>query len=193
VTTWFDINAVLALSFLVFALAAIWFVAGWKWMVALSLPVLYLGFALPLWTGAIDLYTNPLQIYSTQVAYKLLQVFGFDPYRSANDPTAIHLSNFTMDIAVPCSGLKLILAVSAFTAFFMMIANLRWWGNLAMAALILPLCLFINGLRISLIGVVGDTYGEDAGMAFHDYSGYITLLVCFFLLFKIARGLGWKD
>jgi len=44
-----------------------------------------------------------------------------------------------------------------------------------------------------LIGMVGDTWGDAAGHAFHDYSGYIALVVCFVILFKIARALGWKD
>ncbi len=56
-----------------------------------------------------------------------------------------------------------------------------------------PLALLINGLRIALIGVVGNQWGPEAGHKFHDYSGYITLVLCFFVLFKIARGLGWKD
>ena len=59
--------------------------------------------------------------------------------------------------------------------------------------MLLPLTVFVNGFRIALIGVVGNAYGSQAGHDFHDYSGYITLLVCFFLLFKFARLLGWKD
>lgn len=193
VTTHTDVNAILALTFLLAILASIWFVAGWKWVTALALPVLYLGFALPLWTGAIEFYTNPAQLWSTTVAYQILKATGFSPMKFASEPTSIYLNHFNLDIAVPCSGLKLLLAVSAFTAFFMMIANLRWWGNLVMFFMILPLCVFINGLRIAMIGMVGDSYGAAAGHQFHDYSGYITLLVCFFALFKVARGLGWKD
>src|SRR5579885_2153503 len=68
VTTATKIDAILSIAFLGAILAGICFVAGWRWMLALSLPTLYLGFALPLWTGAIDLYTNPLQLYSTKVA-----------------------------------------------------------------------------------------------------------------------------
>lgn len=193
VTTHTNINAILSLSMLFAILAGIWFVAGWQWMLALCLPVLYLGFALPIWTGAIDFYTNPAQLWSTTAAYEILKVLGFEPLRLPSDPTTIMLAHFNLDVAVPCSGLKLLLAVTAFTAFFMMIADLSIIGNLAMFFIIVPLCVFINGLRIALIGMVGTTWGEAAGHQFHDYSGYITLLVCFFLLFKIARGLGWKD
>lgn len=186
-----SIDAIMSLGFLATVLLGIAFVAGWRWMAALTLPTLYLAFAMPLWTMAIDTYTNPLQRYSTKVAFALLQVFGFEPFRE--NETTIMLNHFTLDVGVPCSGLKLVLALAAFTAFFVLIANLRWWGNVLMVAFLLPLALFINGLRIMLIGVVGDMYGSEAGHKFHDYSGYITLIVCFFVLFKIARWLGWKD
>ncbi len=182
---------ILSVSFVLMLLAGIWFVAGGRWLFALMGPTVYLLFGLPIWSHVIDTYTNPLQQISTDVSYALLQLTGFTPYKY--DSTTIHLSNFTLDVGVPCSGLKLVIAVSAFTVFFMMIGRLKWWGNLMMAISVLPLCLFINGLRITLIGVVGNMYGSEAGHQFHDYSGYITLLVCFFLLFKLARLLGWED
>lgn len=184
-------DSIMSALLLATLIVAIWFVAGGRWAVALSLPVLYLIFALPVWTMIINVYTNPLQIVSTDVAYGLLRAFGLDTYRE--DSTTIILNRFTLNVAIPCSGLKLLLALSAFTALFMMIAKLRWWGNLAMAVLLIPLALFINGLRIALIGVVGNEWGSEAGMKFHDYSGYITLIICFLILFKFARLLGWKD
>lgn len=186
-----EIQQMVSIGLLAALLLGAWMVAGWRWMLALAFPILYLTFALPLWTGAIDNYTNPLQLVSTEVSYAILQATGFEPFRQGG--TIINLNNFVLDVGVPCSGLKLVLAVTAFTVFFMLIGNLKWWANLAMATLVLPLCLFINGLRIALIGVVGEMYGDDAGHKFHDYSGYITLIICFFILFKIARWLGWKD
>lgn len=167
------------------------FVAGWQWLKGLFFPIAYLGFALPLFSMVIDTYTNPLQLISTKIANTLLQMFGANPYMT--DAQTIMLDRFTLNVDVPCSGLKLLLALGAFTTFFMLVANLRWWANAIMIAQWIPLALFINGLRIALIGLVGNAYGPEAGMQFHDYSGYITLVVCFIVLFKIARGLGWKD
>ncbi len=187
------IDVLLSLCLILTILLSTAFVAGWKWMWATSLPVMYLAFGLPrLWTIVIDTYTNPLQLISTKVSFKMLQLLGFEPYRDQAS-TTINMPNFNLDVGVPCSGLKLILALSAFTVFFMLIARLKWWGNVLMVAMILPLCIFINSLRITLIGIVGENYGSAAGHQFHDYSGYITLLLCFFILFKIARWLGWKD
>lgn len=186
-----QIYSLMSLTLMFTLIVSVWLVAGGRWAANLSLPILYLGFALPLWSTFIQTYTNPLQVVSTKASFKLLGMFGLDPY--LGDATTIYLPNFTLDVGVPCSGLKLVLALSAFTILFMLIANLKWWGNVAMVAVLMPLTVFVNGLRIALIGVVGNAYGAQAGHDFHDYSGYITLLVCFFLLFKFARLLGWKD
>lgn len=186
-----EIDAFLSFLFLLSLMFGVWFVAGGRWMIALSLPIVYLAFALPIWTMIIDIYLNPLQIISTDVAYSLLKAFALNPYR--DDVTTILLNRFTLNVAVPCSGLKLVLALTAFTFFFVLIAKLKWWGNLAMVLLVIPLALFINGLRIALIGVVGNEFGHEAGMAFHDYSGFITLILCFIILFQFARLLGWKE
>lgn len=185
------IQIVLSLGVVATLFCGVWFVAGWRWALGLLPATAYLLFALPIWSMAINTYTNPLQTISTKVAYQMLQLAGFQPY--TENTTTIHLNTYTLDVGVPCSGLKLVVALSAFTVFFMLIARLKFGANLLLAALVLPLCLFINGLRIALIGVVGEQYGSDAGAAFHDWSGYITLVLCFYILFRIVRLLGWKD
>jgi exosortase len=179
-----------SVSFVAALLLIVWALFGFKWAKLCILPFAFLLFAFPIWSGFIDNYTNPLQLLSTSVAAKLLSLFGFNPMQLS--PTEIQLNSFTLNVAVPCSGLKLLVAVACFTTHLVLVARNGLSFNLLMFVLVLPLCLFINGLRIALIGVVGDQFGNDAGMAFHDYSGYITLLLCFFILFKFARLFGWK-
>jgi exosortase len=185
-----NMGSFLSFLLIISLLAGVWFVAGWKWMLGVSLPILYLLLGLPIWSMAIDVYTNPLQLISTSMAFAMLKAVGMDPLR---DGTIIHLNHFNLDVGIPCSGLKLIVALSAFTSFFMMIAHLRWWSNLLLAALVVPMALVFNGLRIAMIGYVGETFGDAAGRQFHDYSGFIMLGICFLTFFKIVRWLGWKD
>lgn len=176
-------------------LLAMWigtaFMAGWKWMGKMTLPIVFFAFALPLWQPVIDNYTNPLQVASAKGAFQMLKVMGFSPFEGSS--TLIHLPTYTLDVGVPCSGLKLIIALCAFTIFFIMVGGLKWWGNLMMITVVIPFAIVINSLRITLIGMVGNTWGADAGHQFHDYSGYITLILCFLILFRFARLLGWKD
>lgn len=185
------IEGMMSLGLLATMMWSVWIVAGWQWMLKLTAPILYLAFALPLWTAIINNTTNPLQIISTSVAFQLLKMMGFDVYQS--DPTVILMNSYTLNVEVACSGLKLLLALTAFTIFFVLIARLKVWANVIAIAMIPFLALLINGLRIALIGLVGETWGAEAGGKFHDYSGYITLIVCFIVLFKIFRWMGWKD
>ena len=62
--------------------------------------------------------------------------------------------------------------------------------NVLMAMLVVPLCLLMNGLRIALIGMVGEWNGREAAVQFHDYSGMIMLVLCFFVLCVVAAGCG---
>lgn len=167
------------------------FVFGWKAMRITSPAVLYLAFGLPFWDGLIDRYTQPLQGISTSIAYRMLVLLGQHPYRQ--DTTLIQLDRFTLDIGVPCSGLKLVLAVAAIVTFFICVAHLRWYKNIILAVIALPLSFLVNGLRICMIGIVGNQFGPDAGHTFHDYSGYISLAVCFVVLMQITKWLGWKS
>jgi len=185
-----DIYAILSLAFVLSLMLATWLIAGWRWMLAILAPIAYLLFALPVWEQAINNYTNPLQLASTKVAFHLLQLMALYPVQQ--DPTTIVLGNYQLQVAVACSGFKLILALLAFAVFFMLIAKLKVWANIVFAASIIPIALFINGLRIALVGVVGNAYGEGAGASFHDYSGYITIILCFILLDRWAKLLGYR-
>ena len=155
-----DIYSILSLNLILIMVLATWFVAGWRWMLALLPATLYLLFALPVWDQAINNYTSPLQLMSTSIAYHMLQAMFLHPKMA--DPTVILLGRFQLEVAVACSGFKLLLALIAFGAFFILIAKLRWWANIIFAASIIPIALFMNGLRIALVGVVGHAYGYDA-------------------------------
>lgn len=185
--------AILSVLFVAYALLAIWFVAGGRWALALAPAVAFLLFALPAWNSFIDAATNPLQLASKTVAFQILQGTGFHPTQMTEQPTVIYLNSYRFEVAVACSGMKLLLAVTAFTTLFLLIGRLPKAGNFLMVSLVLPLCLLMNGLRIAMIGMVGELRGDAAAQTFHDWSGYIMLGLCFLILFKFARLFGWKD
>lgn len=184
-------RVLMSLLLIAVLLVAALFVIGWGGFRRTAAPILYLAFALPFWDSMIDRYTMPLQQLSTDGAFAFLQLARLEPMRG--DATTIYLNNFNLDVGIPCSGLKLLLAVASIVVFFMLIAKLKWWGNTILALSVVPITLAVNALRIGLIGIVGNEYGHDAGMQFHDYSGYIALVVCFLLLMKLTKVLGWKS
>ena len=223
-------------------------------------PLMFLVFMVPILGYVIDSTTNPLQLISTNIANKLLNIVGYNTFISPAYPTLVQMDNYSLNVGGPCSGFKLILALTAFTVFFVMFCNLGRFKSTVLAVLsaitgvaitillknkiqnetilfmlwlttmsgsyaalayltktswadsrgsfliffVNPvLALFINGLRIMLIGVVGENagspmiqwmykYGDDPGMVFHDWSGYLTLIACFIFLNYITKFLEGK-
>jgi exosortase len=175
------------LSFLLLAtiMFSIWFIAGWRWMWALSPGVLFVALGFPLLDRFIDTITFRLQLISTDTAEQMLKLVGFQVLRV--QPTVLGMDNFDLNIAEACSGLKTTIAVTAIVLFFMLTTQLRWWAHAILAVIAIPLSILVNGFRIALIGVVGNSQGHEAGIAFHDWSGYIALGVCFFIIFQLSK------
>jgi len=163
---------------------------GFKRFFAMAPGLGYIVMGLPVWNRLIDDNTNQLQIWSTSGAFELLKISGFNPIRLA--PTEIQLDQMPLSVAAACSGMKLTLAMIACIVFIMLIARLKWWGNLIMIAIAFPLALAINSLRIALIGVFGETMGKDAGFWFHDWGSYGTLILAFWIVYVLAKKLGWQ-
>jgi exosortase len=183
-------RTLMSLAFIPMLLSVALFLFGFAVWKHLIMGLSYVTFALPVWDGVIDRYTQPLQRVSTDTSYTMLKLAGQNPLR--HDSTLVYLDQFELYVGAPCSGLKLMLAVIAIVVFFALIAKLKWWGNVILLATAVPLCLIINGLRITMIGLVGNQMGRDAGHAFHDSSGFISLIICFLVLMKLTKLLGWK-
>lgn len=175
----------LSIMFVATLLSTVWFVAGARWLWALSGPILFLALGLPIFDRLIDTATFKLQLISTDTAEVMLKAAGLRVLRV--DPTVLNLDNFDLNIAEACSGLKTTIAVSASVIFFMLITPMRWWAAAILAVVAIPLSIVVNGMRIALIGLVGNSQGEAAGLQFHDYSGYIALAVCFLVLAKLTK------
>ena len=176
--------------FLVAAVSAVWFAAGGRWALKITPIVLFVSFCLPIWTPLVDHYTLTLQQLSTEMAVRILQLCQLHPILS--DQTTVYLDHFTLNVAAACSGAKLTLALAAFTMFFILTRRAKVWSNVFLAAIIVPFCLFVNGIRIAMVGIVGDSFGDAVGRQFHDYGGYIALVICFLLLSWITKALGYK-
>ncbi len=156
----------------------------------LAIPIFFTLTMIPISTTLLDNATNKLQLQSAAVACRFLQWSGFD---ATLNGTAIQSSSLPQDLVVgiPCSGLRTLISLLTFTFFFIYVVRAAWWKKTILVALSFPLALFVNSLRITLIGYVGAWMGTAESMkAFHDYSGYIGLVICFLILFGIAKLMG---
>ncbi|MGC8782989.1 MAG: exosortase/archaeosortase family protein [Armatimonadota bacterium] len=163
---------------------------GWNYVRILWFPLLFLLFMMPLPGVLFDEISQPAQAWSTSVANAILKTIGYETRRVGN---FIYIpGGFDLDVGVPCSGFKMLISMATFAAFFAYYIGTSIWRQVVLVITALPLAIFINGLRIALIGIVGTKFGEEAGYNFHDWSGYLVLVVAFATLFQVGRLLGWR-
>lgn len=179
-----DMQAVMSTAFLLSVVSGVGFVLGGRFVRAAAFPLFFLWLMAPLPGPVLNDMTRGVQEISTIGAAKILGIIGMHPNHVGN---IIHLENYTLNVDVPCSGFKLLLCLLTFSGAFAYLTDTtlaRRWGLFLFS---LPLAVFVNSVRIALIGVVGECLGASAAATFHDWSGILSLFLCMTLLFGMAK------
>lgn len=182
------------LAFYLSMFGAMLMLLGWRVTLILLVPSLFLITMMPVASWVLDAATGRAQLVSATVAAKFLELTS--GYSIVQQGNIIHSSALPEPLRVgsPCSGLRLLISLITFCWFFVYVTQGSWWKKAVLMLTSLPLSVFINSLRITMIGYVGfGTGSSDAMHTFHDYSGYIGLAICFFILFGFARLLKMGD
>jgi len=186
--TWTGSGALVDASLMLTLVGSIWSFVGNKVMRILLFPILYLVFMIPLPGTVLDETTMRIQTQSTRVAAVILNVAGYSSEVVGSNE--IHSSDLPtpLVVGVACSGFKLLISLITFTAFFVYMIQAPAWKKAVLVAFAVPLSVFINSLRIAMVGFAGIWTGSaDTMHEFHDYSGYLGLVICFLILFGFAR------
>ena len=146
-------------------------------------PIAFLVALIPLPHELMNSMTFQLQQLSIRWATKILGLFG----EVSVEGTRIHMTDYTLDVVAPCSGLTIILPLMALAAYYLYIINAPLWKKVFIFFLTIPVALIVNAVRIALIGMVGEIISAKAAATFHDYSGLITLVLGFAALIFVAK------
>lgn len=201
---WTGSGNVCALTFLTFLVGAVLMFTGTRMTRLLLFPMLYLLFMVPAPATVLDSVSTPVQRMSTTLATKVLHytglVFGDSDegwgIRQAGNliyspklPAGPGDSEGVLRVEGECSGFRMLISLITFTAFFVYMLNAAWWKKGILVAIALPLSLFVNGLRIAVIGYVGIwTESADAMQNFHNsWAMVFELVLSFAILFGLAR------
>lgn len=186
----FGAGSLVSLSFMLTVIGCILLIYGPRITRLLLFPSLFLVSMIPLPSIILDDITGPVQLASTTGAYLVLMVLYPDTIREGMN---ILMPAWSFEVGIPCSGFKLLISLLTFTAFFAYMLEGQLWRKAALFLFAAPFAIAINILRVVMIGLAGEWFGEEAGYAFHDYSGYIVLIVGFLILFKVASWFGCKE
>ena len=184
---WTESATLHGLMFIAMIFAAILVFWGGAAARILAVPVLFLITMIPMGATLLDSATGKFQLQSAAIAAQFLRWTG---YTADLRGATIYSPGLPepLIVGIPCSGLRTLISLLTFTVFFIYLVRSAWWKKGVLLALSFPLSVFINSLRITMIGYAGFWTGSAEAMhKFHDYSGYIGLIICFAILFGFAK------
>ena len=186
-----EMQAVMSGAFLLTIASAVWFLGGTRMLKGPAFfPLLYLWLMAPLPGPVLNDMTLGVQGFSTIGAAQLLKLIFFGGARQ--DGNMIYLEHYVLHVDVPCSGFKLLLTLLTFASAFAYLTDTTLLKRWSLFLISLPLSVFVNSIRIAMIGIAGEAFGTSAAVTFHDWSGMISLVLCAFFLFSIAKALKCK-
>lgn len=162
---------------------------GWKMVRRLSFPLAYLYFAVPLPAFVLTVMSFRIRMLSTIGAFGMLKALSLHVSRIGTD---IFLPNgVTVSVESPCSGFRFLISLFALAVLVSHLVDGEWWRKALLVVLMLPLSALLNGFRIMLVALVGNFWGADAMIVFHDnYAGLIMTamgIACLYLLTRVLR------
>ncbi|MBG88275.1 MAG: exosortase [Verrucomicrobiales bacterium] len=140
---------------------------GPHWLRATFFPWFLFAFAVPL--GALsDNFSQPLRVVATDVTVVIAKiVLGLQVIQEGTsilDPDG----KYSYEVSAACSGLRSLTAVLALSFVFGFLWFKQWWKRGFMVLMAFPLAVASNVVRLTMIIIAADIFGQEAGTFVHD-------------------------
>jgi exosortase len=178
-------------SLLVLLAGMVLFLAGWKFLRAVSFPLCFLIFMIPLPQIVYNQITFPLQLIASRFAAFWLELVHVPVLRDGN---ILVFSNYSLEVVEACSGIRSLMTLISLALIYGYLLEPRLWVRIMLVSLMVPIAIVSNAIRIMGAGVMAHRFGPAAAEGFlHEFSGWVIFLVALVLLFAshwILRRIG---
>jgi exosortase len=188
--SWMEIEFVPPLSLVFMIGAQVLYFGGWGVLREVAFPYAFLLFMVPWPDLLVEFISFPMQLLSAKYATMLTGLVGIPVSRSGVD---IRLAHYTFTVAVPCSGMKTLVALMALAALMAYLGRGQMWRRVALFALGTPVALAANIGRICVILLIATLAGARAAEGFfHGASGVLVFVFALVGLLVIGGALGLR-
>jgi len=180
-----SVDFFLRLSMIIVLLGVLLFIWGTSFTKKVTVPILYLIFMIPLPAIIWNKIAFPMQLFSSNLTERTLQILGVAVFREGN---ILQLAETTLEVIDACSGLRSLttmFAISALIAWFSASSILKKWMIFFMAG---PVAILCNTIRLVFTAILASKYGGDIAHSFlHDFSGFLTFSLGLVMLIGISK------
>jgi len=168
-------------SLLVLLGGMILFLAGWRMLRAVSFPLGYLIWMIPIPVIIYNQITFPLQLIASRLATSWLELVQVPVLRDGN---ILVMSNYSLEVVEACSGIRSLMTLMALAVAYGYLVSSQRWVRYVLAALMVPIAIFTNAIRIMVAGILAHRFGPAAAEGFlHEFSGWAIFLIALLLMF----------
>jgi exosortase A len=148
IAAYVDVLAAQAAGLLLIVLTAIWVMLGTKAMHVLFFPILFIGFALPVWFPISPL----LQDMTADVVFYFIRAINVPAFRHEN---MIVLSAGTLSIEEACSGLRYLMAALTLGTLYAYLNYQGLYARISVVAVAVLAAVLSNFLRVFIVVYLG--------------------------------------
>ena len=172
---------------------------GWRLFRTLIAPMLLLLFMVPLPNFFMNNLSAELQLLSSQIGVLFIRLAGISVYLEGN---VIDLGVYKLQVQEACSGLRYLFPLMTMGFVMAYLFRTVMWKRLLVFLSSIPLTIFMNSLRIGVIGVMVEHWGIAMAEGFlHEFQGWAVfmlstgvLLLEIILLSRFGHeGKSWRD
>ena len=151
-------------------------------------PIWYLAFTVSI-SSILDNLILELQGISSTAGFYLMHGFGFEIFQQGNALlSGIEGSEFQFSIAGACSGIRSLIALTAFTAAYAWYTQRTVLKKWLLFACSMPIAILCNIIRVFSICLVAAIFGQETAVGYyHDYSGYVIVLLSILFIFQCGN------
>jgi exosortase len=169
------------LSLVVLLTGMVLFLAGWGVLRAVSFPLGYLIFMIPIPVIIYNQITFPLQLLASRLAAFCLELVQVPVLRDGN---VLVLPNFSLEVVEACSGIRSLMTLISLAVAYGYLLERRAWVRYLLASLMVPIAIVSNAIRIMGAGILAHRFGPAAAEGFlHMFSGWVIFVVALALMF----------
>ena len=167
---------------------------GRPWLKGTFFPYFLFVFCFPVATLS-EQITHPLRLLATKITVALAHFpLGIDVVHNGTsiwDPTG----RFQYEVAAACSGLRSLTAIFALAIIYGFIEFRKNWQRVVVMSAAFPLAVFGNVVRLSLIIIAAEAFGQSAGDYVHRSSFFslVPYVPAILGLMVLGRWLGKRE
>jgi len=153
---------------------------GTKATKVITPALIYLFFAVPLPHLVYTTLSQDLQLFSSTMGVWFLDLVGISVYQEGN---IIDLGGYKLQVVEACSGLRYLFPLISFSYLMAYLLEDKAWKRLIVFLSAIPITVFMNSLRIGIIGVTVNWWGIEMAEGFiHEFEGWVVFMICVLIL-----------